>query len=310
MLLLLADVRTDTMVTTVSSRGTCVGTGFYFPRTLSSVTEQTESTRNFSPARSSGSTSSCTSPGRRSRSDGLGPNRSPAAVALHRQLMLQRAIKAAAADSCSNINTAAAIMDPPGLHQPVPLQLPGPAPSFCSSGSLFDSSGSFAAFTGAEGLPLSPCHSGSNAFSPLGAVPGPFVSAPASLAPPQQQYYAVTGRNCFDAQAQNLALLDQQEAEINAALMNLITLKQQLAAAATPQQQQVFLAAPPALPVSAVTAALGQQLPVAAAPCSPPSPAAAQLQLASMQAQQQQLYDVESQLQAQLAAQLVRALGL
>jgi hypothetical protein len=178
---------------------------------------------------------------------------------------------------------------------------------------LLDSSGSFAAFTGAEGRPLSPCHSGSNVFSPLGALPGPFVGAPASLAPPQQQYYAVAGCGCFDTQAQNLALLEQQQAEIDAALVNLITLKQQLAAAAAPQQQQqVFLAAPPALSVSAANTALGQQLPVPAAPCSPPSPAAvaAQLQLASLNAQQQQLCDVEAQLQAQLAEQLVRALGL
>jgi hypothetical protein len=227
--------------------------------------------------------------------------------------MLQRAVKAAAANSCSNMHTAAAVMNAPGLYH-VALQLPSPAASFCSSGSLLDSSGSFAALSGAEGLPLSPCHSGSNAFSPLGALPGPFVGAPASLAPPQQQYYAVTGRGCFDTQAQNLTLLEQQQAEIDAALVNLITLKQQLAAAAAPQQQQqqVFLAAPPALSVSAATAALGQQLPVPAAPCSPPSPAAvaAQLQLMSRNTQQQELDDVEVQLQAQLAEQVMRMLGL
>jgi hypothetical protein len=234
--------------------------------------------------------------------------------------MLQRAMKAAFANSCSNTHTAAAIMNPPGLYQHLPLQLPGSSTSFCSSGGLLVSSGSFAAFSGAEGLPLSPCNSGSNAFSPWGALSGPFVSDPASLAPPQQQYYAATGRGCFDAQAQNLAVLEQQQSELDAALINLITLKQQLAATAAPQQQQqqqqqqqVHLAAPLALPVSAATAALVvQQLPVPAVPCSPPSPAAvtAQLQLVSLHAQQQQLGVLEAQLQAHLAEQLVRVLGL
>jgi hypothetical protein len=233
--------------------------------------------------------------------------------------MLQRAMKAAFANSCSNTYTAAAIMNPPGLYQHLPLQLPGSSTSFCSSGGLLDSSGSFAACSGAERLPLSPCNSGSNAFSPWGALSGPFVSDPASLAPPQQQYYAATGGGCFDAQAQNLAVLEQQQSELDAALINLITLNQQLAATAAPQQQQqqqqqqVHLAAPLALPVSAATAALVvQQLPVPAVPCSPPSPAAvtAQLQLVSLHAQQQQLGVLEAQLQANLAKQLVRVLGL
>lgn len=276
--------------------------------------EKDEGGRNVPSTRSSSR-----SPPRRnsSRSSGLGLNPSPAAVALHQQLIKQRAMKAAADAAATNpfgtFNaTAAGFMDPPGLYQP--LQLPSPRASFCST---LDSSGSFATFPSADSFPLSPCNSGSYALSPavLSALPANSSAvSPAVLAAPQQQFYAIGGS--FNAGVQE-GCLQQQEADLNAALVNLITFRQQLAAMRTSttaptQQQQALFAAPAAHPVSAATVGLADALVAPQALPAPvsPSTAVAQLQLASLQAQQQQLVSVEAQLQAELAAQMVRMLGL
>jgi hypothetical protein len=109
-------------------------------------------------------------------------------------------------------------------------------------------------------------------------------------------------------QAQNLAMLQEQQAEMDAALINLITPKQQLAATAAPQQQQVYLARQSVRPLLLLLASSCQCLLFHAA--LPPPVVAAELQLVPRNAQQQQLGIQEAQLQAQLVGQVMRMLGL
>jgi hypothetical protein len=198
------------------------------------------------------------------------------------------------------------------VYQPL-QQLPSPSPSgsyALSSGGSFTStlSSPFVSFSAAQGYPLSPCNSTS--FSPFSSS-GPTFQGPCisetNLAPAQQQLGpGVLG----DQDLAELLLLQQQEAEVDAAIQNLLGLRQQL----TAMRQPAIIPAAPAslaptcgLPVSHATAALGRQL---LAQQQQPSTAGAQVHLASLQAQQQQLQSVEQQLQAQLAAEMVRLLAL
>jgi hypothetical protein len=208
-----------------------------------------------------------------------------------------------------------------------PVQQQQLASPFCSSSSnlltsSFASSASSSPFAGDRALDsfsLTPCNSGSCCVSP-----GPFVCDAASLAPaavplvcqqPAQQVVAVTPMMLAGAGTgvigQDLLLLQQQEAEVDAAISDLLSLRQQLSAmrqapapVATPSCAAPFS-------VSHATAALGQQVQqVQQLPAGGSSAAlsSARLQLASLQAQQQELETFEERLQAELAAQMVRLL--
>lgn len=210
------------------------------------------------------------------------------------------------------------------LQHPVSQQQQLASP-FCSSSSnnlltsSFASSASSSPFAGDRALDsfsLTPCNSGSCCVSP-----GPFVCDAASLAPagvplvcqqPAQQVVAVTPMMLAGAGAgvvgQDLLLLQQQEAEVDAAINDILSLRQQLS---TMRQVPAPVATPScAAPfsVSHATAALGQQVQQVPAGGSSAALSSAQLQLASLQAQQQELETFEERLQAELAAQMVRLL--
>lgn len=189
------------------------------------------------------------------------------------------------------------------------------ASPFCSSSTLlnssFTSNASSSPFAGdyaGDSFSLTPCNSGSCCASQ-----GSFVCDAANLGPavpmvcqqPPQQVLAVTPMMVAGAGVigQDLLLLQQQEAEVDAAISDLLSLRQQLSA----RRQQPAPVAPVcgSFSVSHATAALGQQPAVGSATLS-----SAQLQLASLQAQQQQLQTFEERLQEELAAQMVRLLGL
>jgi hypothetical protein len=200
---------------------------------------------------------------------------------------------------------------PARVYQPMQQQLPSPSGNYAlSSGGSFTStvSSPFAPFSAPMGYPQSPCNSIS--CSPLNSSGstylGPWISEN-NLAPAQQQLDSgVLG----DQDLAELLLLQQQEAEVDAEIQNLLSLRQQLAAVRQPANipaAPASLASTFALPVSRSTAALGQQL--LAQPQQPPA-AAAQVHLASLQVQQHQLQTVEQQLQAQLAEEMVRLLAL
>lgn len=194
------------------------------------------------------------------------------------------------------------------------------ASPFCSSSSTllnssFTSNGSSSPFAGdyaCDSFSLTPCNSGSCCASQ-----GSFVCDAASLAPavpmvcqqPPQQVLAVTPMMFAGAGVigQDVLLLQQQEAEVDAAISDLLSLRQQLSA----RRQQPAPVAPVcgAFSVCHATAALGQQAQEPAVG-SASTLSSAQLQLASLQAQQQQLQTFEERLQEELAAQMVRLLGL
>jgi hypothetical protein len=123
---------------------------------------------------------------------------------------------------------------------------------------------------------------------------------------------------------QTMLLLQQREAEVDAAILNLLAWRQQLAAqSAIPPPAATLSPAPAAalpgpLLVSQSPVTLGLHLEfvpygthVDAAPVVPVAAnAAAQLQLAQLQAQQQQLLSVEQQLQLELQVETARLLAL
>jgi hypothetical protein len=127
---------------------------------------------------------------------------------------------------------------------------------------------------------------------------------------------------------QGMLLLQQHEAEVDSAILNLLAWRQQLAAqsapAAIPPPAAMLFTAPAAafpvpLPVSQAPVTLGPHLEfvpygiqVDAAPVAPVgADAAAQLQLAQLQAQQQQhMLSVEQQLQLQLQVETAGLLAL
>lgn len=227
-------------------------------------------------------------------------------------------------------NSFSPIYDCADLQQ---LQMPHPICSgtgTLSANSSFTSGASspFAQFSAADSFVLSPCVSRDNSFTACGLTSqGPFVSSPgltcagtATVTAPQQLTTGCVGTN--STIDQELLLLQQQEAEVDAAITDLLNLRQQLTAMRQPAQLPAAPAhAPalaasmaPALPVSLATAALGQQQLLLPAPqqqvCTGAYAGTAQYQLASLQAQQQQLCTAEQQLQAELAAEMVRFLGL
>lgn len=204
----------------------------------------------------------------------------------------------------------------PGLPQMQPMslqgqQLPSPAMSLCSGGDLdimaaasqssFTSSTSsmlfaplFASdsFVTEDGC-LTPC------FSTIGSAGGPFLDAApgpqalpwnaGGLATQQQQQQAVllpqvcepllpSGCVGLAPEQQDMMLLQQQEAEVDAAINNLLSLRQQLTAI---RQHNLPPAAPPAAAASLAPVATllqpPQQLPVCVAPALPVSCATAAL---------------------------------
>ena len=266
-----------------------------------------------------------TVPGHRHRSHEDEP--SPAAVALQRQLQLALALKYAKQQAAALQSTSASSMQ----HQhPLVWGSGGIAPAapqspWCSSDSGYASSGSSPSAAGCTSIPelplsLSPrSSSGCNAVYPSSGLVG--------AATPPLQYYNVTP--ALDQHAlQEMLLLQQQQAEVDAAINTMLALRQQLAAAAAPAAMPAPAPTaaplfPGAAPVSRATAALAPQLdmplygthpaPAAAAlaPVSSGSPtAAAQLHLAQLQAEQQQLLDVEQQLQLRLQAEVARLVAL
>jgi hypothetical protein len=137
------------------------------------------------------------------------------------------------------------------------------------------------------------------------------------------QYFNVTSNQDL----QGMLLLQQHEAEVDAAILNLLAWRQQLSAqsapAAIPPPAATLSPAPAAalpgpLLVSQSPVTLGPHLEFApygthvdAAPVVPVGAnAAAQLQLAQLQAQQQQLLSVEQQLQLELQVETARLLAL
>jgi hypothetical protein len=138
-----------------------------------------------------------------------------------------------------------------------------------------------------------------------------------------QQLQCVNASHVTAQELQEALLLQQQQAEVDSAINNMLALRQQLAAIRNPP------AYPTATPVSRATAALGltpqfnlECVPVGPRPASPAAAteargpfsvgagAVAQMQLAQLQAQQQQLLSVQQQLQLELQAQMARLLAM
>lgn len=262
---------------------------------------------------------SCAPGGRCSNKGSQEP--SPAAVALNNQLQVQLALKRA-----RQVASLQQQQTTWGPTHPFPWSI-----------------------TGGSVVPISTCTQ-PGAVGTLPTVPEPFALSPISSSSGgsggyQSRTYAnqgipavrLTGLRQFDQQMQYInadhataqelqeaMLLQQQQAEVDSALSNMLALWPQLAATRSP-------AAPPApTPVSRATAALGLGLtpqfnsgyvPVGPHPASPAAAAAAgpvgvsaaaaaQVQLAQLQVQQQQLLSVEQQLQLEIQAQLARLLAM
>jgi hypothetical protein len=175
-----------------------------------------------------------------------------------------------------------------------------------------------------ESCSLGPCYSNSSSMTSSSQYPIQSLALGYPVSTPLQRYNLA---QAVDQEVQEMQMLQQQEAEVDAAIRNLLALRQQLAGMMTPAAAPAppAVLAPPMSPpaplfsgptsVSRATAALAAARPVNPVPSSmhpaaaavQATPAvAAQLHLAQLQARQQQLLGVEQQLQLQLQAEVAR----
>jgi hypothetical protein len=209
--------------------------------------------------------------------------------------------------------------------------------SSCVSSGSFASSGSFSAAAGASPL-MSPCHSSS-----LAALSGPFATSSMNcMTSPQyqqQQQVLPAPQLCYEPlmvpmnlcptqrttqlELQHLLLLEQQEAELDAAIQQLLACKQQLALSTpvVPMGMPCPFPAPasPLFPASSYAPLATPQQPCIATNVSPVTAQLLvqqlgieeqRLQAAEQQLQEQLLQAAEQQLQEQLQAEMLHLLDL
>ena len=208
----------------------------------------------------------------------------------------------------------------PEMYPDWMLSSASPYSSFSASSSCFSTDAPLS-----EPCSLGPCYSNSSSITSSTQYPSQSLAQGYPVSTPSLQHYNLA--QAIDQEVQEMQMLQQQEAGVDAAIRNLLALRQQLAGMMTPPAAPAPTAvpAPPVSPpaplfsgptsVSRATSALAAARPVKCVPASmhpaaaavPASPAAAaQLHLAQLQARQQQLLGFEQQLQLQLQAEVAR----